>query len=155
MLQKLFFLVDLFNVNHSSWYTNSNGFTTGLILAFAVALIACLFFYYVWGKMRALTMMHYILTGIVNAVVTLLVVFFTARKLLTAYAIEAGLSEIDPSILSQIKNGTFDMWLFAINSAIWGVVFYFLLSIVLKNWSELYSIPFGSIKRIKKQTITR
>ena len=155
MLQKLFFLVSLLGLNHAGWYTNNNGYTTGLIIAAAVALIACLFFYYIWGKMRALTLGHYIITAVVSAVIALFVVFFTARHMLMSYVGEAGLTQLDPSILMQIKNGTFDMWLFSINSALWCVVIYFLFSICLKNGSEHYNIPFGNRKRISKTVIKK
>ena len=155
MLQKLFFLVSLLGLNHAGWYTNANGYTLGLVIAAAVALLACILFYYAWGKVRALTMGHYIVTSLASMAVTLLVVFFTARHQLLAYVSKAGLTEIDPSILSQIKNGTIDMWLFAINSAIWCVVFYFLFSCILKNWSTHYNIPFGNRNRISKTTIKK
>ncbi len=155
MLQKLFFLVSLLGLDHAGWYTNDNGYTMGLVIAAVVALLASVFFYYVWGNMRALTLGHHIITNIVSAIITLFAVFFVARHMLMAYVGEAGLTEINPSILTQIKNGTFDMWLFSINSAIWAIVFFFLFSIVLKNWSSHYNIPFGNRKRIAKKVVKK
>lgn len=155
MLQKLFFLVSLLGLDHAGWYTNDNGYTTGLVIAAVIALVACVLFYYAWGKVRALTMGHYIITILVSMVVTLVTVYFTARHMLLAYVAEAGLTEINPSILSQIKHGTFDMWLFAINSAIWCAVLYFLFSCILKNWSTHYNLPFGNRKRISKTVIKK
>lgn len=152
MLQKLFFLVSLLGLDHAGWYTNDNGYTIGLVMAAAIALVACIVFYYVWGWMRPiLTNGEYILTMIVTTIITLLSVFFTARHMLLAYVADAGLTEINPSILSQIKHGTFDMWLFAINAALWCAVLFFIFSLILKRWSKLSAIPVGGkVKEIKK-----
>lgn len=155
MLQKLFFLVSLLGVNHAGWYTNGNGFTIGLVFAAVISLIAGLLFYYVWGKLKSVTLLHYIITALIAMAATLLVVFFTARHMLLAYVNDAGLTAIDPTIFSQIQHGTFDMWLFAINAAIWCAVFYFLFSCVLKEGSTYYNIPFGNKSRISKKAIKK
>lgn len=152
MLQKLFFLVSLLGLDHAGWYTNDNGYTIGLVMAATIALVACIVFYYVWGWMRPiLTNGEYFLTMIITTIIALLSVFFTARHMLLAYVADAGLTEINPSILSQIKHGTFDMWLFAINSALWCAVLFFIFSLILKRWSKLSAIPVGGkVKEIKK-----
>ena len=150
MLQKLFFLVSLLGLNHAGWYTNGNGYTLGLCIAAAVALVAVIVFYYIWGKLRPLTEGHYYITGIGAAIVSLGIVFLVARKMLIDYIVAADLTSIDPSLLAQIKTGTFDMWLFATNSAIWCFVIYFIFSIVLKNWSPYFYIPFGRLNKIKR-----
>lgn len=152
MLQKLFFLVSLLGLNHAGWYTNDNGYTIGICIALAIAFVANIIFYYVWGNFKSADLNNgkYVLMGIIATAVTLGVVFFAARKLLVDYVVASDLTSIDPSILSQIKNGTFDMWLFAINSAIWCAVAYFIFSIMLKRWSHYSSIPFEINKRVKK-----
>lgn len=155
MLQKLFFLFSITGVPHAGWYTYGNGYTMGLVIAAIVALVTCVLFYYVWGKIRSLTMGHYIVMIIISVVLTFISVFFTARELIGKFASEYSLDQHNPSVFSEIKSGTVDMWLFSANAAIWCIVFYFLFSCVLKNWSTYYNIPFGNRKRAKVTKIQK
>ncbi len=151
MLEKLFFLVSLHEIRHNGWYSTAGGFTLGLVIAAAIALLAVLLFYYVWGSRRSLVTFHYLMTGVVSLVVTLLTNFFVSKYMITEYAKTSGLAEVNPGILGQLSSGTIDMWLFSVNVALLGAVFYFVLSLLLKRWSKCYNIPFGRTKKQRKE----
>lgn len=131
---------------YGSWYLQ-DGFKIGLIEAGIIALVFVILFYYVWAYLKkgSLKNHHWVLTGIVNAIVTFGATFLTGRSLLLKYIASNGLETYQPGCSQLITSwGAIDLWLFATNSVIWGVVLFFAFSIILKRWSFYWNIPFGT-----------
>jgi len=130
------------------WYQNT-GATMGILLPLVVSLVFVLIFYYAWSKVKATTTLHWLIMGILNLLVTFVLNLFMGRSFLANYVTSLG----DDNLWFYITTWPFpvDLWMFAVNGAIWAIIFYFVLSCILKNWSSSYNIPFGkSHKKIKK-----
>jgi hypothetical protein len=139
---------------YGSWYLQ-DGFKIGLIEAGIIALVFVILFYYVWAYLKngSLKTYHWVFIGIVNALVTLGVTFLTGRSLLLKYVAANSLETYQPGCSQLITScGAIDLWLFATNSVIWGVVFYFIISIILKRWSIYWNIPFGIKHKNRKSS---
>lgn len=130
------------------WYANA-GATIGVLIPLVTSLVFVLLFYYVWSKVKATTAFHWLIMGVLNLIVTFFLNLFMGSSFLANYV----LSLDDPNLLFYVSTWPFpvDLWIFAVNGAIWAILFYFVLSCILKNWSSSYNIPFGkSHKKIKK-----
>lgn len=157
MLSKLLsavFLVDALDlysdpvaVNYVSWFTGA-GTILNLVIPFIVSLVFVLVFYYLWANFRALTTFHWLLAGLVNLIVGFVVTLFIGRASLANY-IDSNLVALDPSFETAWQNVVYwpfttEVWMFALNSIIWSLLFFFLLSWGLKRWSCCNNIPFGA-----------
>lgn len=149
-MEKLYFL--LLRVFESSgdvwvpWYTTSGGLTLSFLITLGISLLFAVLFYFVLPRIKpALTNLHFYLTMFVNAVVCFFAVFFVAKSSIENYITANGLEEIDPMAINTISTGTVDMWLVSANSAIYSLIFFFLISIIIKRWGPYGTnlIPFG------------
>jgi hypothetical protein len=130
------------------WYIGA-GAVMGVIVPVVVSLVFVTVFYYLWSRVKATTTFHWLLMGLINAVVTFFVTLFMGRSFLANYAESLG----DDNLWYYITTWPFpvDLWVYAVNGVIWSFVFYFVLSCILKTWSNSYNVPFGkSHKKIKK-----
>ena len=161
MLNKLLsvvFLVDILDlasdpiaVNYVSWF-DGTGTVLNLIVPFAISLLFVLIFYYLWARFKALTTFNWLMTGLVNVLVGFVATLFMCRASLANF-IDSSLIPLDPSFQTAWDNVVYwpftsEVWMFAVNSILWSLIFFFLLSIVLKRWSIYHNIPFG--KKNKK-----
>ena len=149
-MDKIYFLLTKYLQNSGDvwapWYTMSGGLTLSILLTLGISLLFVVLFYYVFTLIKpSLTNVHYYLTMLLNAVVCLFVNFFVAKSFIDKYITSNDLSSIDPTALSSVSSGTLDMWLVSANSAIYSLLFFFLLSLILKRWGPYGTnlIPFG------------
>lgn len=100
-----------------------------------------------FAKVKAVNTSHWCLTGLVNMLVVFVCDLFIGRASLANYILdEVGEGDVYDAVYYWPYST--DLWIYAINGIIWAIVFYFLLSIVLKKWSPVFNIPFGkSYKR--------
>lgn len=157
----LFFLLKNLTMQqvYGSWYLQ-DGFKLGLFEAALIAFVFVILFYYVFTMPKisltlgSMTIGKWFLMGIINAVVTMAVTFLTGRSLLLKYIAANGLETYQPGCSQLVTSaGAIDLWLFATNSVILGVIIFFLLSVILKRWSNISVIPFGKKhenRKIKK-----
>ncbi len=140
----IYFLISKASQNevYGSWYMEQ-GCTLGIIVSAAIALAMVLLFYYLWSRLKPVTTFHWLITMVLDAAATLFAAFFIAKGQLVNYITINGLDQADPTAFMRVSSGTIDMWLFGINTLMWGIVFYFVFSVVLKTWSTSYNIPFG------------
>lgn len=148
------FLVRLLNLYdndstyiYAPWYDGA-GAIVGAIIPIITSLVFTILFYYVWSKLKATTTFHWSLLGVVNAIVAFALNLFIGRASLGNYIIEQGDEFQDLWYTITSWPFTTDLWIFAINGAAWGLVFYFIYSLILKRWSPVFNIPFG--KKYKK-----
>lgn len=130
------------------WYQNT-GATIGVLIPLVSSLLFVLLFYYAWSKVKATTTLHWLIMGVLNLMVTFFLNLFMGRAFLANYATSLG----DDNLWFYITTWPFpvDLWIFAVNGTVWAIIFYFVFSCILKNWSSSYNIPFGkSHKKIKK-----
>ena len=133
---------------YCDWYGNT-GATLGAIMPLISSLVFVLVFYYAFSNIKATTTLHLIVMGVVNAIVTFVVTLFMGRSFLANYVTSLG----DDNLWYYITTWPFpvDVWMFAVNGVFWSFIFYFVLSCILKTWSNSYNVPFGkSHKKIKK-----
>lgn len=131
------------------WY-KTTGATIGALIPLVTSLVFVILFYYAWSKVKATTALHWLIMGVVNLIVAFFLNLFMGKSFLANY-VYTNLQ--DDNLWFYITTWPFpvDLWIFAVNGAIWAILFYFVLSCVLKNWSSSYNIPFGkSHKKIKK-----
>lgn len=130
------------------WYSGA-GAVLGGIIPLISSLVFVFLFYYVWSKHDATNTLHWCLSGFVNAVVTFLLDLFIGRASLANY-IQTVLGQDYEDLWFNVATWpyTTDIWIFATNGILWALVFFFLLSLVLKRWSPVWNVPFG--KKYKK-----
>lgn len=149
------FLIDLLHLEeidgpcyYYPWYSGA-GAVLGAILPLISSLIFVILFYYVWSKVKATTTFHWCLTGFVNMIISFVLNLFIGRASLANYIL-SDLGEEYQELWYSVVTWPFssDIWFFAINGVIWAIVFFFILSLILKTWSPVWNIPFG--KKYKK-----
>lgn len=139
---------------YGSWYLQ-NGLAIGLIEAAIIALLFVVLFYYVLPIKKfklSLRTSHWLLFGFLSAVVTFAVTLFTGRSLILKYITANELEGYQPGCSQLVRSiGAIDLWMFAINSVILGVVIYFIFSVILKRWATISNVPFGSSHKNRKE----
>lgn len=148
------FLVNLLHLgeydgtcDYALWY-ESTGSLLGVILPFASSLVFVLLFYYVWSRFKALNTFHWLVAGFVNLLVTFILNLFIGKVFLADYIVSLGDEYQDLWYNVATWPFTADLWVFATNGIFWALVFFFVLSLILKRWSSIYNIPFG--RKFKK-----
>ena len=129
------------------WYTGV-GQIIGSIVPFVCSLLFVFVFYYLWSRVKAVNTFHWCMTGFVNIIVTYVVCLLIGRASLANFISGLGDEYLDLWFRVTTWPFTTDVWIFALNGVIWAIVFYFILSVLLKRWSPVWNIPFG--KRYKK-----
>lgn len=152
------FLVDFLHLEESEtaykyavWYEGA-GQTLSLIIPSIVALVFVVLFYYVWSKVKATTTFHWCVMGLLSMIASFFVSLFVARASLVEWiVIELGEESDEISTMVATWPYTTDLWIYAVNSMLWCLLFYFVFSVILKRWSPVYNIPFG--RKFKKANI--
>lgn len=144
------FLVDTLHLENSEtacnyvpWYDGA-GQTLGMVIPGLSALLFVLLFYFLWSRMKATTTAHWLLAGFLGMVVTFFASLFIGRTSLGNWILmDLGDEFEDLQVTVTTWPYTTDLWIYALNCALWFLVFYFVFSLVFKNWSTVYNIPFG------------
>lgn len=124
------------------WYEGA-GAILGIIIPIITSLMFVVLFYYVWSKYKATNTGHWILAGFVNILVAFFLDLFIGRASLANFISELGDEYQDLWYNVATWPFTTDLWVFAVNGAIWCIILYFIFSLILKRWSPVFNIPFG------------
>ena len=144
-----YFLLKFLNLNsnptamyYSFWFTN-DGALIGIVTSVIVSLLFVLFFYYLVPKIKSLNSGLWLIANLVSAVVVLFVTHAIAKKQLYDYVLLNGLDSTSGMPLSYtISQGTTDVWMYSLSTMIWAILFFFLFSLIIKNFSKYNKIPF-------------
>lgn len=134
----------------SGWY-DAQAWTVALLVTLTVSVVCCLVFYYAVSRIKALTNGHYFLTMLCAALISGVASYGLAYWLIGKYAEDNMLESIIPGITNTLSSGTVDMILYSIIVFAIGLLMFFLVSLILKNWSPYYNIPFGKKHRQPKK----
>lgn len=134
----------------SGWY-DVQAWAVALIDTVVVSSVCSIVFYYLVSRVKALTGGHYFLTMLCSAIISGAAAYGLAYWLIGKYAEDNMLESIIPGITNTLKSGTVDMILYAVIVFALGLLVFFIVSIILKNWSPYYNIPFGSKHRQPKK----
>lgn len=142
------FLIYFLNLNadevasaYVAWY-GGFGAIIGSVVPAVCSLLCVILFYYVWSKFSATTSLHWLVMSLVNMILTYFVTVFVGKSSLSNYiAVELQDSDLSDTVAQWPF--TADLWIFGLNAVVWAIVFYFVFSVILKNWSSSYNIPFG------------
>lgn len=126
----------------SGWY-DGQAWAVALLVTLAVSVICCLVFYYAVSRVKALTNGHYYLTMLCSSLISGGAAYGLAYWLIGKYAQDNMLESIIPGITNTLRGGTIDMILYALIVFVIGMFIFFIVSLILKNWSPYYNIPFG------------
>lgn len=154
-MEKLFFLLrqskwlsggeDTWSMGHSLWYVNESGFTLGIILTLLISLFWAASYYQllprIWANME-LSRVNWFLFMVINATVVLFVTLLVARSGIIDYAAAKGYLTEQPHMRRVLNGFTMDMWLYALQSALYSVVAFFGLSFLCRIKSVGRYIPF-------------
>lgn len=135
---------------YQDWYDNS-ALIWAVGLSVVVAALASVIFYYLVSRIKALTNGHYYLTMIISAIVTGGFGWLSSYMLIAKYAEDNMLEQLQPGISATLSSGTLDMFYYGLICIPFGILAFFLVSIVLKRWSTYYNIPFGRTHRQPKK----
>lgn len=135
---------------YQEWYDNS-GLVVAVVISLAVAVLLSLVFYYLFPKMKALTNGHYYVTMLVASLLTGVLGWLTAYLSLSKYAEDNMLEQLQPGISATLSSGTLDMLSYGLICLPFGIVAFFVVSLLLKRWSVYYNIPFGQSHRQPKK----
>ena len=136
---------EAWDMPHSLWYNDSSGFILGIILTLIISLATCIIYYHVFSRIFRnipLTRLNWLLFLIINAAAVFFITFFVAKSGITDYAMANGYIDDAPSILGTLEKGTYDMWMFATQNALYSVIAYFILSFICRIKSRGFNIPF-------------
>lgn len=152
-------LLDLYGdpvaTNYAAWY-ETTGAILGAFIPAIISLVMVILFYYLFAKVKALTLLHWMLTSFVNILIVFTTVLFVGRAALANW-VDTNLVAFDDSFQYIYDSVVFfpftvDLWIFATNSIVWSLVFFFVWSVILKRWSIYNNIPFGSTNtKVKKR----
>lgn len=134
----------------SGWY-DAQAWAVSLADTLIVSVICCVVFYYVVSRVKALTGGHYFLTMLCSALISGASAYGLAYWLIGRYAEDNMLESIIPGITNTLRSGTIDMILYAVIVFAMGLLIFFIVSLILKNWSPYYNIPFGRSHRQPKK----
>lgn len=135
---------------YQEWYDNS-GLIAAIVISLAVAAIASIVFYYLLSKAKSLTSGHYYVTMLISAILTGGAGWLAAYLMIGKYAEDNMLEQLQPGISATLSSGTLDMFSYSLICVPFGIVAFFIVSIVLKRWSVYYNIPFGRSHRQPKK----
>lgn len=135
---------------YQEWYDNS-GLITAIAISLAVAVVASVIFYYLLSRAKALTNGHYYVTMLISALVTGCAGWMAAYLMIGKYAEDNMLEQLQPGISATLSAGTLDMFSYSLICVPFGIVAFFIVSIILKRWSVYYNIPFGRSHRQPKK----
>lgn len=148
------FLVNLLHLEENAgtcdyvvWYEGA-GAVLGGVIPFITSLVFVILFYYVWSKLRATRTSHWCIAGFVNMIIAFVLDLFIGRAALANFITEQ-LGDEGQDLWFNVVTWPFttDIWFFALGGMFWCLIFYFILSIILKTWSPVWNIPFG--KKVK------
>ena len=151
-MENIFFLLknsaflsgEIWEMPHSLWYNDSNGFLLGLILALITSFVICLIFFHVFPNLfnAPLTTLKWLLFMVINATAVFFITFLIAKNGIINYAETNDYLSSSPAMLSILKKGTFDMWMFGAQNAIYSLIMYFALTFICRLKSRGFNIPF-------------
>lgn len=148
-MEFFYFLLKFLNLNsnpiamyYSFWFTN-DGALIGVLTSIIISLIFTLIFYYLVPKIKSLNSGLWLITNLISAVVVLFTTHAIAKKQLYNYVLLNGLDSTSGMPLSYtISQGTIDVWMYAMSTMIWAILFFFVFSLIIKNFSMYNKIPF-------------
>lgn len=127
---------------YSFWFTNDGamiGFLTTLIVSF----VGVLALYYLVPKFKSINNGIWLITNIVSAIITFFVTYLIAKPALCKYILYNDLDSASGQPLTYIVNhGTLDVWMYSASTIVWALLFFFIFSLIIKNFSKYKKIPF-------------
>lgn len=127
---------------YSFWFTN-DGALIGILTTLLVSLVFVLLLYFVVPKFKSINTGIWCVTNLVSAIITFIVTYLIAKPALCKYILYNDLDSASGQPLTYIvNNGTLDMWMYSASTIVWAILVFFLLSLVLKNFSTYKKIPF-------------
>lgn len=148
-MEFFYFLLKFLNLNssptamyYSFWFTN-DGALIGVLTSISISLLFVLIFYYLVSKFKSLNSGLWLVANLISAIVVLFTTHAIAKKQLYNYVLLYGLDSTSGIPLSYtISQGTTDVWMYALSTAIWAILFFFIFSLIIKNFSQYKKIPF-------------
>lgn len=136
---------EAWDMPHSLWYENNNGFMFGIILALAISFVVCSIYYQLFPRIFKnipMSRLNWLLFLVINTAIVLFTCFFVAKTGIIDYATSNGYIDEVPSMLNVLSSGTIDMWMFGIQNAIYSIILFFGLSFICRIKSRGFNIPF-------------
>lgn len=148
-MEIFYFLLKFLNLNsnptamyYSFWFTN-DGALIGVLTSTLISLFFVIVFYYVVPKFKSLNNGLWLIANLISAVVVLFSTRAIAKKQLYNYILLNGFDATSGMPLSYtISQGTIDVWMYALSTMIWAILFFFVFSLIIKNSSKYTKIPF-------------
>lgn len=127
---------------YSFWFTNE-GALIGVLTTLLVSLVCVLILYYVVPKFKSINSAIWFSFNLLSAAIAFIATYLIAKPALCKYILYNDLDSVSGQALSYIvEKGTVDVWMYAASVIVWAVLFFFIFSMIFKNFSTYKKVPF-------------